>query len=311
MLRFWTTIWIALTIILISFPLWLLVYFLTKRFKKTGKFLFQKFHELKALDKMRQELLEKRVQENEEDNIRKDIDESTSADKDTQASLKTDGWSQSEWIVQEGPDSKVSEQTHREWDIEKDKEKLAKEKKLLEKLHYEALVLKKEWKLDDYEKILIEGLAIDPKNKEFNQLLADLYFTMWNYNKALSLLKKIIEADPKSHNAIRQIGEIYLITGDFETAELLIEKAIALKPSNPKYHISMVEVLYNTDRKKEAINIMEKVVRLRPTNTSYIFTLANLYEEIGDLDSAKKYYFRVLEYEPSNENAKKKLKALS
>ncbi|NOZ43630.1 MAG: tetratricopeptide repeat protein, partial [bacterium] len=161
-----------------------------------------------------------------------------------------------------------------------DKEQQMKQKKMLEKLHYEALVLKKEGKLDQYEKVLIEGLAIAPNNKEFNQLLADLYFTMGNYNKALSLLKKIIQLDPQSHNAIRQIGEIYLITGDFETAELLIEKAISLKPSNPKYYISMVEVFYNTGRKKEAINIMEKVVRLRPTNTSYIFTLANLYEEL-------------------------------
>lgn len=259
----------------------------------------QKLRELKALDKMRVDILQKRVQESESEDIWKDIN----VDKNVVWADKHQQWDSGAEVT--GVEDKKQELS------QKDKEELFKQKKMLEKLHYEALRLKKEGKLDQYEKILIEALAIEPDNKEFNQLLADLYFTMWNYNKALSLLKKLIESDPHNHGAIWQIGEIYLITGDFETAELLIEKAISLKPSNPKYHISMVEVLYNTNRKKEAINIMEKVVRLRPSNTSYIFTLANLYEEVGDLDNAKKYYFRVLEHEPSNESAKKRLKILA
>jgi tetratricopeptide (TPR) repeat protein len=142
-------------------------------------------------------------------------------------------------------------------------------------------------------------------------LLADFYFSIGNHKKALSLLKRIIENDPHDHKAIWQIGEIYLITGDFETAELLIEKAIAINPSNPKYYMSIVELLYNTERKREAVDVMEKVVKLRPTVPSYLLTLADLYNELGDVDNAKKNYFRVLEYEPSNEKAKKKLKHLS
>jgi tetratricopeptide (TPR) repeat protein len=73
----------------------------------------------------------------------------------------------------------------------------------------------------------------------------------------------------------------------------------------------MVEVFYNTDRKQEAVEIMEKVVKLRPTNASYLSTLADLYLELQDYPSAKKYYFRVLEYEPNNEKAKQKLKELT
>jgi cytochrome c-type biogenesis protein CcmH/NrfG len=125
------------------------------------------------------------------------------------------------------------------------------------------------------------------------------------------LLKKIVEFDPTDHKAIWQIGEMYLISGDFETAELLVEKAISLNQSNPKYYISMVEILYNTERKKEAVDIMEKVVKLRPTNTVYLLTLADLFFEIQDFDMAKKNYFRVLEYEPTNEKAKSKLKSLT
>jgi len=70
----------------------------------------------------------------------------------------------------------------------------------------------------------------------------------------------------------------------------------------------MVEILYNTERKKEAIDSMEKIVKLRPTNTNYMMTLADLYEEIDESDNAKKYFFKILEIEPSNEKAKRKIK---
>ena len=58
----------------------------------------------------------------------------------------------------------------------------------------------------------------------------------------------------------------------------------------------------------EAISCMEKVIKLRPTNTNYLFTLAMLYEEIGDIANAKKNYYTILEFEPSNDKAKKKLR---
>jgi tetratricopeptide (TPR) repeat protein len=75
--------------------------------------------------------------------------------------------------------------------------------------------------------------------------------------------------------------------------------------------LSLVEIFYNTHRKEDAINRMEKIIRLRPTNTNYMLTIAELYEEVKDFQNAKKYYFNVLEYEPTNDKAKKKIKELS
>ena len=57
--------------------------------------------------------------------------------------------------------------------------------------------------------------------------------------------------------------------------------------------------------------IIEKIVKLRPTNSNYALTLAELYEETQDNDNAKKYYFKVLEQEPNNEKAKRKIQELS
>ncbi len=288
-MKFGVISWIVLTVILLAFPIGFLFYFL---FRDLGKYLrvfWNKILSEKILNKIKTEI----VQENLVNKYQiEEIPES-----------QQDLWSE------ELEGSELEKKKSVEELV--DKEFSKKKKKLIEKIVYEALVFRKEWKLDEYEKKIIEWLAIEPNDRDLNKLLADFYFNLWNYKKALSLLKKIIEIDPQDHKAIRQIGEMYLITGDFETAELLIEKAISINQSNPKYYISMVEVLYNTDRKREAVEIMEKVVKLRPTNPNYLLTLADLHLEVLDYDLAKKYYFRVLEYEPSNEKAKQKLKDLS
>lgn len=175
----------------------------------------------------------------------------------------------------------------------------------------EAELLKSEGKFEACERKLIEGLTIDAENLEISRQLSDLYFTLWNHKKALSLLKKVTEKDPEDHQSIWQIGEIYFLTGDNETAEYLVDKAINLKNDNPKYYLTMVEIFYNTERLEDALSYMEKVIKLRPTNTTYLLTIAGLYEEFGNVENAKKYYFQVLEYEQNNQKAKNKIKELT
>ena len=298
MLKYGITIWLVLTVLLSLFPIWLLLYFLGKQLVSLYKFLKQKVDNVKALERIKNDLLQQTARETREENniiwTETDIIANVfETPKPEEPEKKTE----SVFVaVEETPENKMIQE---------------KQKKLLEKISYEANIFKKEWKLEDYEKKLIEWLAIDPENSELNKELANLYFTIWNHKKALSLLKKIIEVDPEDHNVIWQIGEIYLMMWDYETSELLIEKAINLKPNNPKYYISMVEIMYNTERKKDAVAVMEKIVKLRPTNSNYVMTLAELYEEIGDEDNSKKYYFKVLEQEPTNEKAKRKIQDYS
>ena len=207
--------------------------------------------------------------------------------------------------VKENTDEKLAELIE---DAEKKEQALEKEKKRFDSLLLEAELFKNEWKFEQYEKKLIEAMAIDDESLKVLKPLSDLYFTLGNYKKALSLLKKVSEKDPTDHKAIWQIAEIYFVAWDTQTAELLIEKAINLKNDNPKYYLTMVEIYYNTERYDEALAFMEKIIKLRPTNPKYLLATAELYEQIWDIDNAKKYYFNVLEYEQNNEKAKAKLR---
>jgi hypothetical protein len=62
--------------------------------------------------------------------------------------------------------------------ISEKKEIDEKTKKQIEKIIVEANFLKNEGKFEDYEKKIIEGLALEPSNLELTKMLADLYFTL-------------------------------------------------------------------------------------------------------------------------------------
>ena len=275
--------WIALTVAMIVIPLGLLLWRASRRF-----LWFIKTKALVAKENKEMQEIKEELQEQENDFISNNYSTEVEEAKDTpQEDLET-----------------KEENTEPKNSVE-DKEK---NKKKLETILIEANILKNSGKFEQYEKKLIEGLAIDDESLEVLKPLSELYFTLGNYKKALSLLKKVSEKDPNDHKAIWQIWEIYFMAGYNQTAELLVEKAINLKNDNPKYYLTMVEIFYNTDRSSEALAYMEKIVKLRPTNPKYLLATAELYEQVGDLDNAKKYYFNVLEYEQNNEKAKAKIR---
>ena len=261
--------WIALTVAMIVIPLGLLLWRASRRFLWFIKTKAQVAKENKEMQEIKEEL-----QEQENDFISNNYSTEVEEGKDTPEL-----------------DSETKEENLEPKNSPEDKEK---NKKKLETILIEANILKNSGKFEQYEKKLIEGLAIDDESLEILKPLSELYFTLGNYKKALSLLKKVSEKDPNDHKAIWQIWEIYFMAGYNQTAELLVEKAINLKNDNPKYYLTMVEIFYNTDRSWEALAYMEKIVKLRPTNPKYLLATAELYEQIGDLDNAKKFYFNTL-----------------
>ncbi len=180
----------------------------------------------------------------------------------------------------------------------------------LERIKVQALAAKERWKLDTYEKKLIEGLSIDPENLEFLKMLSTYYFNIWKYKKSLPLLKKILDIKSDEDVSLWQMGKIYLESGDIDTAYYFIQKAIEINKKNPKYYITLAEIYYEKDQISKSIKALQECVKLRPSNINYLLSLASLYEDIWEFQNAKKYYFKVLELDPTNEIAKSRLENL-
>lgn len=300
----WTVgvwIWLILTIILALSIIGMFLFWILHKVEKIGGKAQTSFFDIFSFHKVK-----KKVQKDSEnadleaEDLDKELNSLTGENNIETQEEKNEVQSEELWIDKEtdAQNGKVEE---------KQEEKL---KSTLERIMFDAWYFKQRWNFEEYEKKIIEWLALSPTHLEFTKMLADYYFVTWVHKKALSLLKKVIEWDDQAHRSFWQIGEIYYLNGDLETSEMIISKAIKLRPENPKYLLSMVEIYYHTDRIDGAITLMEKIVQLRPANTNYLLTLAEFYEKIFDFDSAKKYYSSVLEYEPTHEKAKRKLKTL-
>lgn len=191
--------------------------------------------------------------------------------------------------------------------VQTDPDTAVRESLYWEKFRTDANYLKHRGKMEDYEKKLIEWLAMDPQSVEITRALADYYFASGQSKKALPLLKRVVEYHPDDHKALWQIAEMYLDAGDFETAEVLVNKACNLDHDNPKYATTMVEIYYNTGRIEDAIALMEEVVKWRPSHIGYREALAKLYEEVQDKELAQHCYYAILEIDPQHAKARKKL----
>ena len=147
--------WIALTVAMIVIPLGLLLWRASRRFLWFIKTKAQVAKENKEMQEIKEELQE---QENEF------ISNNYSAE------------------VEEAKDSPQEDLETKEENLEPknstgDKEK---NKKKLETILIEANILKNSGKFEQYEKKLIEGLAIDDESLEILKPLSELYFTLGN-----------------------------------------------------------------------------------------------------------------------------------
>ena len=163
---------------------------------------------------------------------------------------------------------------------------------------------------DAMERKLLEWMALDPEDRDFNIWLADLYFWTHNNKKALSLLKKNLEHNPKEHRILWQMGEIYLRQEEYDQAQIVIAQALNQESNNPKYYMSQAEILYKTQDVAGAVYAIQQAIKLRPNNQDYLHTLAQMYELLNDFDQAKKIYYRLLELDPRNGAIKEKIASL-
>ncbi len=183
--------------------------------------------------------------------------------------------------------------------------------KHIQKIRYDANLLKQRNDVLGYEKKLVEGLTILPNDIELEKQLADLYFHQGKYKKAQSLLKKIIAENPEDHNALRQMWEI--ATEDKQGndhAFAYLQEAYQLCQDNPKYAYSLAQWYYDHDDLQSALPLLDKITKLRPKNIDYLVSLSHLQYKIWDREGAINSMRRALELDPMNVTLKQYLKSL-
>lgn len=124
------------------------------------------------------------------------------------------------------------------------------------------------------------------------------------HDEALTALEHLIAECDDHAPAHFDLGNLHYASGRMEKALSHYEKTVALAPENPLYLKNLADLLYSerkdTDR---ALELYEKILSMRPEDVQTLMVTGHLCVSMERFDKALKYYNRVLDIEPWNDEA--------
>lgn len=143
----------------------------------------------------------------------------------------------------------------------------------------------------EYETILTSLSNADPQNIEIYGYLAQLYYSQKQYDKAIKQFETIVSLNPTENaDIIYLLGSLYLEIKNRDKALELFTRTLKINPDHDEA-LNSLAYLYAEDGVKleEALNMMEKAVKIDPTNGAYLDTLGWIYFKKGNNEKAIEY----------------------
>ncbi len=159
------------------------------------------------------------------------------------------------------------------------------------------------------EKKYLSIIKNDHNNIKAYQGLGSIYLDQEEYSGAAEVFQKITVLDPTNDTAFNNLGLAYMKTRKYDLAVTAYEHATALCGKVAHRYINLaLAAEKNLDTKKQ-IAALEKAVSLEP-KIEYLQALVEAALKSEDFSTAKKALTKIVELEPSNLEALRKLAKL-
>lgn len=135
--------------------------------------------------------------------------------------------------------------------------------------------------IEKAQKLLLEVLAIDKKNKNANFLLAEIYFIKQQYEDCIKICEIIVSRDPLISANYHRLGIAYSKINNFEKAILNFKKSIQLDPNNYTAHLNLHEATKSIKDFAESEKILKRLIKTYPNDKRAYLRLSNFYRGIG------------------------------
>lgn len=142
----------------------------------------------------------------------------------------------------------------------------------------------------EYESILQSFSEAQPENLEIYGYLGQLYYSQKQYPKAIHQFETILSLDPKNTDVMFLLGTLYLEEGQKSKAVDLFNKILGINPEHDG-SLNSLGYVYAEDSVKldEAQGLVERALKVDPNNGAYLDTLGWVYFKKGDYPNALKY----------------------
>ncbi len=189
-----------------------------------------------------------------------------------------------------------------------------------------------------------DNIRKSPKKMHIYNNLSAAYIKAGKFEKAIAITNRALTIDPSSHGAYHNLGRALGASGRLSESIAALNKAVSLEPRNTDYHNSLgITYLRNGEndkavrefllsiqsnflnykpygnigiplillgRNSEAVKYLQTGLMLEPDLVNTRINLALAYERLGHVELARDEYKKILELDPSNAKARKRLREL-
>jgi len=187
-------------------------------------------------------------------------------------------------------------------------------------------------KIDEALADILYAIKLNDKKSTYYVSLADIYFAKRETDLVEEMLLKAIAID-NLNEAYLKLAELYLYQYMYNECNETLEKAIHLQSHNPKAYLTqaimlketgdtvgfirMMQLVIDQDPKEViaftalgeyfqdkndpiAIHYYKNALEIAPTNKLLNYNLGRLYQDLGDLESAKEQYKNLISIDPKS-----------
>lgn len=160
---------------------------------------------------------------------------------------------------------------------------------------------------DHTEQQLIERIQKNPADRNAYEDLGKLYLDRKKYRDAEEVYEYLTRNYETEDGYFSRLGTAYFNLKKFENAITAYGRAIELRSDVPNRYVNLSLCFEAMGDYVQAAETARKAVRLAPDNVTYLSLLADFLIRSGQNHDASETLERLLELEPANESARKRL----
>ncbi|HEX2869287.1 MAG TPA: tetratricopeptide repeat protein [Ignavibacteriales bacterium] len=137
-----------------------------------------------------------------------------------------------------------------------------------------------------------------PDNYQFFDALIKVYTLLKNYDEAIVIIQKRLQANPQDINMYGLLGSTYYLKGDEKKGNEVWDEALKVLPDKPMAYRVLANYAAERRAFDKAAEILKKGKDISPESYTFSFDLANLYSLTMKYKDAAEEYCFILSKEP-------------
>lgn len=155
------------------------------------------------------------------------------------------------------------------------------------------------------ESLFASMLEQHPHEAELHDLYASFLFSSRRFEEAAEQFSYVLDSDPSDVERWTSVMAIYNSADDYAKALEVSERALSYFPRESRIHFLRSGIFNIVEKYDEAISEMKKAIEYADTSnielySGYISGMGDIYQKIGNTDSACRYYDESLRVNPDN-----------